>query len=128
MGRGALGVAQRPVPLRSGIAAFSIGCGRQVAEATMRSDGVVVVLPNRQNLASMGKRCEQCLVQTFIAQPAEEGFHERILLRLARGNVMPLDLHLLRPAQDRLARQLGTIVRDGHGGPPPRGTTPSWFT
>jgi hypothetical protein len=26
MGRGALGVAQRPVPLRSGIAAFGIGC------------------------------------------------------------------------------------------------------
>jgi hypothetical protein len=49
MGRGALGVAQRPVPLRSGIAAFGIGCGRQFAEATMRSDGVVVVLPNRQN-------------------------------------------------------------------------------
>ena len=82
MGRGALSVAQRPVPLRSGIAAFGIGGGRQIAEATVRSDGAVVVLPKRQNLTGMSERGEQCLIQTFIAQPAEERFRERILCGL----------------------------------------------
>jgi hypothetical protein len=33
----------------------------------------------------MGERGEQCLVQTFIAQPAKKRFRERILLRLAGG-------------------------------------------
>jgi len=47
----------------------------------------------------MGERCEQRLVQTLVAQAAEEGFRERVLLRLAGGDVVSLDPHLLRPAQ-----------------------------
>lgn len=63
MGSGALSVAQRPVPLRSRITAFGISGGRQVAEATVRSDGLVV-FPKRQDLARTGERRKQRLVQT----------------------------------------------------------------
>jgi len=72
MGRGALRVAQRPVPLLYEIAAFGVCGGRQIAEAAVRSDSVVVVFPKRQNLACMDERCEQRLVQRFEAQTAKE--------------------------------------------------------
>ena len=87
----------------------------------MWSDHVVVVLPKRQNLARMGERREQRLVQALIAQPTKEGFDERVLLRLAWSDVMPLDPRLLRLAQNRPAGQLGAIVRDANRRPPTDG-------
>jgi hypothetical protein len=50
MGRGALGVAQRPVPLRRGNAELRVRGRRQIADAAVWPNGVVVVLPNRQSL------------------------------------------------------------------------------
>ena len=63
----------------------------------------------------MRKRAEQRLVEQFVAQAAVETFDEGVLLRLARGDVMPLDAGLLRPAQDRHAGQLGAVVGDTGG-------------
>jgi len=90
-GREALNVAQRPVPLHSGNAEFGKDGGRQIAERTVRPDGVVIVLPDRQSLADMGERSEERLVQQLVAQPAVEALDEGILLWLARRDVMPFD-------------------------------------
>src|SRR5215469_8300390 len=73
---------------------------------------IIVSLPRRQYGASLAQRSEQRLVQTFIAQPANEAFRERVLLWLARCDVVPPDLALLAPAQDCHAGQLRTIVAD----------------
>jgi hypothetical protein len=59
MGRGALGVAQRPVPLHLGSAECGIDRRCEIADATMWSDRVVIVLPDCQLLAgvSIQLRC-----------------------------------------------------------------------
>ena len=46
---------QRPVPLRFGSAAVGVSGWREIAEATVRSNGVVVVLPERQSLKILAK-------------------------------------------------------------------------
>src|SRR5579871_708465 len=104
-GRGALNIAQRPVPLRSGCAAVGVGRGREIAETAVRPDCVVVVLPDCQRLARMTEGDEQRLVQELIAQPSVEALDKGVLYRLARRDVVPFDLALLRPAQDREAGQ-----------------------
>jgi hypothetical protein len=69
MGRGALGVAQRPAPLRSRSAAAIGVFGRgQIAECAVRSDIIVVLSPSIQHSADLGKRGEERLVEQFIAQ------------------------------------------------------------
>jgi hypothetical protein len=40
-----------------------------------------------------------------------------VLLRLARGDVVPLDPPVLRPAQDRQAGQLGPVIAHDHQRP-----------
>ena len=121
MGRGALDIAQRPVPLHFGSAESGVDRRRQIAERAMRPDGVVIVLPDRQHFAGMGERGEQRLVQELVAQPAVEALDEGILLRLAGRDVVPFDPRLLRPAQDRHAGELGAVVGDDHRGPAARG-------
>ena len=69
--------------------------GRQVAEAAVWSNRVVVDPPDSKRLADMAERSEQCLVQKLIAQSAVEALDEGVLLRLARCDVMPIDPGLL---------------------------------
>jgi hypothetical protein len=88
-------VAQRAVPLHSGVAGFGIDGWWQIAERAVRPDGVVVVLPDRQGFTRMGERSEERLVQQLVAQLAVEALDEGILLRLARFDVMPFDPCLL---------------------------------
>jgi|SRR5665213_1611192 len=76
---GAPGRAQRPIPLHHGDAELGIGSGWQIAEAAMRSDGVVVVLPGGEHRTGMSERVEQGLVQELISEPAIEALHEGIL-------------------------------------------------
>ena len=83
MGRGALGVAQRPVPLLVGSAAVGVSRWREITETAVRSDGVVVVFPERQSLAGVGERAEQRFVQQLISKAAVEALDEGILLWLA---------------------------------------------
>jgi hypothetical protein len=54
----------------------------------------------------MRDRAEQGFVQRLIAQPTIEAFDKGILLRLARRNVVPFDLPVLRPAQNCQRRLL----------------------
>ena len=56
---------------------------------------VVIALPRGEHHASLPQRGEQRLVQAFIAQPPDEALGERVLLRLARGDVMPTHPGLL---------------------------------
>jgi hypothetical protein len=96
-GREAPDRAQRPFPLHGGGAEPGVDGRRQIAEAAVRSDGIVVVCPGGESLAGMIERYEQGLVQQFVAQPSIEGFDEGVLLRLARGDVVPADAGLLAP-------------------------------
>src|SRR5947199_2010382 len=111
MGRGAP-KAQRPVPLLCGIAEHCIDRWRHVADAAVRPEVVVVVLPFRKSGASVSERCEECLVEQLVAELAVEALDEGVLRRLAWGDVVPIDAGLLAPAQDRSAGQLGAIVAD----------------
>jgi len=69
-------------------------------------DIVVIVAPYSQLPAGIGQAVEQFLVEQFIAQRAVEGFDEPILLGLARIDIMPLDLVLASPFQDRPTGEL----------------------
>ena len=64
--------------------------------------GVVVGDPGRNQVAGMGEVAEQRLVQELVPHPAVEAFHETILHRLAWRDVVPLDLVLGAPLQDRV--------------------------
>ena len=90
-------------------AAGSIG-GRQPAYTAMRPHIVVVVAPSPQHRPRMAHGREQRLVQAFVAQATIEALDVAVLLRLARRDVMPLDLLVLCPAQDRQAGQLGSVA------------------
>ena len=57
----------------------------------------------------------------FSIRGLSEALDEGVLLRLAGRDVVPVDLPLLRPAQDRHAGELGAVVGDDHGGPAARG-------
>src|SRR5438552_18639649 len=81
MGRGALGVAQRPIPLHLGSAESGVDRRCEIAKTAMRPHRVVIVLPDCQYFAGMGKGREQRLVEAFVPQPAVEALDERILLR-----------------------------------------------
>ncbi len=63
---------------------------------------------------ALRERREQRLVEEFVAQTAIEALDEGLLGQLAGRNVVPLDPHLLAPAQDRHAGQLGAVVGDAH--------------
>jgi hypothetical protein len=89
---------------------------RQIAQATVWPDGVVVELPFGQDHSGMGERAEQRLVQQLVTQTAIEALDKGVLLRFARRDVVPFDTALLRPAQDRRAGQLGAVVGDTGGG------------
>ena len=56
--------------------------GRAPTQFRVRPDRIVIVLPFGQLRPCMGQRCEQRLVQAFIAQLAVEALDERIWVGL----------------------------------------------
>ena len=60
----------------------------------------------------LSQRAEQGLVQAFVPQPADEALQKGILHRLVWRDVMPADPGFLRPPENRMTDQLGTVVRD----------------
>lgn len=83
-------------------------------EARVGAIMVVVVAPCRDQDAGMAQAVEEVRVETFVTQPPIEGFDEAVLHGFARRDVMPFDAALLLPAQDRIGRQLRTVVGDHH--------------
>ena len=78
----------------------------------MRPDVVVVVAPDSQLASGIGEAVEQLLIEQLVAQRSVERFNERILLRLARVDVVPLYPVLARSLQDCPARKLRPIIAD----------------
>jgi hypothetical protein len=52
------------------------------------------------------------LQKAFVPQPADEALYEAVLHRLSWRDVVPLDLSLLLPSQDRIGSQFSAVVRD----------------
>ena len=84
--------------------------GCHAAEAAVRTHGVVVRPPCLDDPSRRSKRWEQVLVQALVAQATIERFHEAVLLRLARRDVMPLDPGVLAPREDSMTGQLGAVA------------------
>ena len=82
----------------------------------MRPVVIVVVAPCRNQMAGMAQGWEQVLVQALVPQTAVEAFHEAVLHRLARRDVVPFDLAVLLPFEHGVRRQLGAVVADHHAG------------
>jgi hypothetical protein len=76
----------------------------------MRALGVVITAPRFQHDAGLRQRAEQDFVQELVAQPPIETLDERVLHRLAGGDVMPGDFVPIRPGQDCVRGQLGKTV------------------
>jgi hypothetical protein len=66
--------------------------GKDGGRRTVRRDGVVVVLPDRQGGAHVG---EDGLVEQLVTQSSVEAFDGGILLRCAWRDVVPSNLHRL---------------------------------
>ncbi len=76
---------------RNGVA-IGVFDWRQVAEAAVRPNHVVVQSPNGERLADMAERGEQRLVQKLVAEPAIEALDKGVLLGLSGSDVVPLDM------------------------------------
>ncbi len=81
----------------------------------MRSDVVIVVSPKRQLAPCIVEGVEHLFVEQRIAQTAVEAFDERVLPRLSRIDVVPVDIVVVRPFQDRPACELRCVVADNAG-------------
>ena len=80
----------------------SRGNAGQAVDARMRPDGVVVTPPFFERGAGLGEGGEQRLVQELVPQATIEALDEGVLHRLARIDVMPVDLGVGAPAMRRL--------------------------
>ena len=82
----------------------------------MRAVMVKVVAPRCDQTAGMTQVVEQVFVQTLIPHPAVEAFHKTVLHGLTGPDVMPVNLAVFLPLQDRIRSQFGSIVADHHTG------------
>ena len=62
---------------------------------------IIVVPPGGEHRPGLSQAGEDRLVQALIPESRVEALDKPVLLRLARRDVVPLDLAFLRPAQDR---------------------------
>ena len=76
---------------------------------------VVVVAPEREFAPSGIDAVQHVLVQHLIAQAAVERLDEGVLLRLARIDVVPFGIAVVRPFQDSAAGELRRGVTDNAG-------------
>ncbi len=76
----------------------------------MRAVVVNVGAPRQHQISGMAPAVEQVFVQTLIPHPAGDVLHKSVLHRLIRGDVMPIDLVVFLPIQDRVAGQPGAIA------------------
>lgn len=77
---------------------------------------VVVTTPCCNQAASMAQGIEDMFIQAFIPEAFIKTLHEAVLHRFPRGNVVPLDLVVLLPFEDRIGSEFTPIVTDQHIG------------
>lgn len=58
--------------------------------------------PRGNQIAGVSEAIEQVFVQTLIPHSPVEAFHKAVLHGLARGDVMPVNLAVFPPFQDRI--------------------------
>jgi len=75
----------------------------------MRPLGVVVSDPDADDLAGLVEIKEDCLVEELVAHPTVEGFDVAVLHRFAGRDVVPFDLMIDCPAEDRVRGELGAV-------------------
>ena len=80
---------------------------------------VKIDAPRCDQLTGVSEAVEQVLVQALVPHPAVEAFDKAVLHWLAGGDVMPVNLAVLLPFQDRIRRQFGSvaIVAQTNGAP-----------
>ena len=83
-------------------------------EFRVRARAVVILPPCSEHDAGLCQCGEQRLVQELVAQTTIEALDEAILHWLARGNIVPFNLGLVRPAEDGVGRELGPVIADNH--------------
>ena len=88
---------------------------RHAAKRAVRPKRVVFLPPVFNQRPRLSQRAKEMLIQAFIPQPADEALHKGILRRLARCDVMPVDPGLLRPLENGMIGQFGTVVGNDHG-------------
>jgi hypothetical protein len=71
-----------------------------MAERGMRSPVIMVEDPGADLFPRVGEAEEQRFVQKLVTHASIEAFAKAVLNRLARGDVMPLDLAFVRPEKD----------------------------
>ena len=94
------------------------GCGELVrispwclvAKRGMRPLGVVVGDPATDELAGLVEIEKDCLVEELVAHPAVKALDEAVLHRFAGRDVVPFDLMIDCPAEDRVRGELGAVV------------------
>ena len=86
--------------------------GGEPAEPRMRAAGVEVLAPGLEDLAGVADRAEQGLVEKLVPEPPVEALGEGVLDRLAGLDVFSGHAPVVRPGQDRVRGELGSIVAD----------------
>ena len=81
----------------------------------MGAAGVVVDPPRLDDCPGRRQAPEEMLVQALVAQAPVQAFDKTVLLRLAGGDVVPLDCTLFLPAQDGVRGQLGAVAHREDG-------------
>ena len=89
---------------------------REPLEARVRAVEFVVDPPFFDDFRRAALAGKQVLIEAFIAQPSAEAFHDSVLHRLARRDVVPVDLSLLLPCGNGVHGRLGAVVGDDHAG------------
>jgi len=84
---------------------------RAVVETRMRPYVIVMAPPDFDEDSSFGAAAEPFHAQAFVAELAVEALVVAVLPRLAWIDQRGVDLRLGEPLQDRLAHELGAIVR-----------------
>lgn len=91
-----------------------------ISQSRMGPDGVVIVLPSRDDGAGLGHAGKDCLLQQFVTHPAIESLYITVLHGPARGDVVPLYAMILCPFQHDICGQFDAVVgRDHHRSAPP---------
>ena len=86
-----------------------IGIGRQLADAGIVAR-LVVASPFLEGGARMDQRGAQYFVQELVSQPSLNLSYEGVLYRLARVDVVPVELAVGSPRQDGVAGQPSAVA------------------
>ena len=76
----------------------------------MGTHAVVVLPPCGEHGASFIERWEQRFVEALIAKPTNEALGKTVLLRLARLDVVTVDIAVFLPLEGRHAGEFGAVI------------------